>query len=621
MPPLPANGSSYPPSASAYQPLSTSDGPDDAEDDVEAYPSSGWQHAHGRERSRRLIRQRPFFLSPYQSEANSPTQILKAFLAETRSKSDQSHTRRDTKQLSLRITARTAASSPAKSVDLPLPLLDDQDSLPFALPDDVPCLRGLHPTDTRPPWKRYLLWPVQALTESRYPTHLEKLQLQRYADPISLLSGHHLQVWNGTQGKPMYASADEVDRYATRLRNGVTAPWVPLNDLTSVASSSIPGIASHTRPSNPPASATHTDNNAEPEADQTEQNPNDDDAFDLNFLSGKGDFDLGVFFKKKRDRKASRLVSVGLQEAIERFADDRHFSKWLICRQVVWGWDWEELRRAVEGMLEREVADRRRSGRGVGSEDKGKGRQLDHDHDNNNENDNDKENKFQATGIKVTLQVVGLEARPIFHVVWSPVPQLLRIPTLLLKPIIIGYLAIMLFVVLSLLLLREASTATILLAIILVQLSLGLPLLLIRFSAACIYDNVGTAYSLRPRWIPLDLPSDWSRLQVQASLGRNHSSSAPLQGSNGEVFAAENPFVIDNDNDNEDNDIDINTHDHPHQHQQQNQHKSDSKLTPSSPSPSAPELRQTQHGWLLRRGISESDWLASNRARLLHALL
>ncbi|GAC96106.1 alpha-1,2-mannosidase [Pseudozyma hubeiensis SY62] len=451
MPPLPLNGSSYPPSTSAYQPLLNADD----QDDIEASHSS----------SRRVSR-RTFSSSPYRARANDPTDLLQTFLSDTRS-TDAAGT---SKRLYLRITVGEGR----KKIELPLPVMTMQDSLPFALADDVPCLRGL-PGSGACGWKEKLSALVHELTGSSSSTsHPGKASA--------------LQVWNASHSKPLYATPEEIDRYHTRLRNSDLHPWTPLNTTTTSATQ-------------PPS--THT------------ANP-DEEVDKLFTASGsQSDFDLSSVFSRSRPRKATRLVSSALQEAFERFADDRHFSKWLVCRNVVWGWHLERLRRKVEELVKEVEVDR-----------KGKGKSVD-----------------VGAEERVEVKVIGLDDERVYHVVWSPIvfltsraPRMFdsRISLLALMgsgtafvvAVVLGMLSNTLLIIVVLLALCSWSTLT----------------WLVRTQQSCVYDTVGTAWSLAPRWVKVpDVDPAWDRERVVETLKVDAGSGGPVgkverRGPNGDWF-------------------------------------------------------------------------------------
>ncbi|KAJ9478088.1 Alpha-1,2-mannosidase [Pseudozyma hubeiensis] len=473
MPPLPLNGSSYPPSTSAYQSLLNADD----QDDIEA------SHTPSRRVSRRA-----FSSSPYRSRANDPTDLLQTFLADTRSP-DAAGT---SKRLYLRITVAEGR----KKIELPLPTMTMQDSLPFALADDVPCLRGL-PGSGKRGWKEKLSAFVHELTGSSSPnTHPSQ--------PSAL------QVWNASHSKPLYATPDEVDRYQTRLRTSDLPPWTPLNTTT-------------------PAT--------QPPSTNAEQSANLDEEVDKLFTGSgsQSDFDLSSVFSRSRPRKATRLVSSALQEAFERFADDRHFSKWLVCRDVVWGWDLERLRRKVEELVKE-----------VEKEEIGKGKSRD-------------------VGVeeRVEVKVIGLDEERVYHVVWGPIvfltsraPRMFdsRISLLALMglgttftiAVVMGMLSNTLLIIVVLLSLCGWSTLT----------------WLVRTQHSCVYDTVGTAWSLAPRWVKVpDADPAWDRERVVETLKANAGSGE----SEGRV-----------------------------------------------------EKRGSDGGWFVQRGMDPEEWLQAHRERLKH---
>lgn len=530
MPPLP----SYPPSSS-YQPLRST--ADDFDDDDDARRGDIETASLGTSSSQ--IQQRAFLVSPYQSLANNPTGILKSFLSETRTRTGSENVPRR-KQLALRITLQVDATSLAKSVQLPLPELTDQDSLPFALSDDVPCLRGL-PAYGKFEWRRAGHSFLTLLrTPFRSRSVQEELQLRRYGDPVALLERQSTQVWNAVQKKPLYASSEEVERYRTRLEKGTSPPWAPLTETTiGTQQESQPASAATNHKPKKPKKRPADDSDSEDDGDDGEEY----DPYSM--MPSGGDFDLGSVFQRTRKRQASRLVSVGLQEAIERFSDDRHFSKWLVCREAVWGWDWHQLASQI-GQLVQEGAN------------KGKARES-------------------GTTASVSFQVVGLEPSPVYNVVWSPIPHLARVGVLASRP---GLVAVSAFVpvwLLSVLLGVVSSGLVIFLGIAVSALWMSATYL-VRTHTACVYDTIGTAWNLAPKWVPVDAPLDWDEQRVLASLQSGSASNA---------------FVIDDEADAHDG------------------------ATSSAPHP---KLRKTDQGWLQLQGIDSQQWLHSHREQILASL-
>ncbi|SJX61939.1 uncharacterized protein SRS1_12916 [Sporisorium reilianum f. sp. reilianum] len=434
MPPLPSNGSSYPPSSSGYQSLQL-------DDDLEASPHASTS-SH--------VTQRAFTTSPYRSQANDPTHLLQTFLVDTRPPTAQP------KDLHLRISVRYPDATTTKHVELPLPVLTTHDALPFALADDVPCLRGLSGAGALT-WTGRLRGLIDELT--RGASVSSRRTSVEWRDSGSAA----LQVWNVSQSKPLYASEGEVERYRKRLETTTLPPWTPLSDEFL-------------------APSTSQDSTANRETDEQV-----DKLFDAS--GSLGDFDLSSVFKKTRQRKTSRLVSSGLQEAIERFADDRHFSKHLIARECVWGWNM--------AMLKKRVAELAAEASVVG---KGKSRERD--------------------DVQVEVQVVGLGSA-VYHVVWAPIPYLshgfrgmfdsraallglVALITLLVGSVLLGMLTNTLVILVALLTVAAWSTLT----------------WLVRTQNACVYDSIGTAWSLAPRWVKLvDADPTWDHDAVLQSVG------------------------------------------------------------------------------------------------------
>ncbi|CDS82281.1 uncharacterized protein SPSC_03100 [Sporisorium scitamineum] len=440
MPPLPTNGSSYPPSSSGYQPLNLDD---DEQADLESSPHASTS-SH--------ITQRTFTTSPYRSQANDPTHLLQTFLSDTRPSTAQS------KKLTLRITVRYPNTSVAKHVELPLLALTTQDALPFALADDLPCLRGL-PGTGAPTWRGKLRRLAEDLTGGSSTSSIStNLHLNGIEDAA-------LQVWNASQSRPLYASEEEIQRHRKRLETSTLPPWTPLNDEFL----------------------------ATPAAQNANDHPNDATDEQVNKLfdaSGSlGDFDLSSVFKKLRQRKTSRLVSSGLQEAIERFADDRHFSKHLIARQCVWGWNMSTLTKRVGEMAAEATV--------VG---KGKSREQD--------------------DVQVEVQLVGLESL-VYHVVWAPIPYLsYRCGVLFHSRTALLCLVGLSALLVVLILLGMLDNTLVIFVAFLVVVSWATLTWLVRTQDACVYDNIGTAWNLAPRWVKIaDADAEWDHDAVVESLG------------------------------------------------------------------------------------------------------
>lgn len=490
MPPLPLNGTSYPPSTSGYAPLSRHDDEDDA--DLEGSSS--------RASTSSRVTTRTFTHSPYRSRANDPTDLLQTFLSDTRP-----HTPRR-KELELRIRVGP------KVVHLPLPEVTSADGLPFALADDVPALRGL-PSAGATTWKESAATLLQQLLGR---------SLSRANDPAQ-----GLQVYNVSQKKPLYATAEEVERYTARLRTGTSAPWAPLSD--DVLGATAGPSAFVQSPADPPTegSGAGTD-----DVDKL-----------LSGSGGLGDFDLSSVFQPSRKKRSTRLVSVGLQEAVERFADDRHFSKRLVCRETVWGWDMARLQKAVRSVTAE-----------AASSAKGKNRAAEHEPDSENE-------------VDVELTVVGLDAGPVYHVVWAPIPFVSgHIPGLFAsRTALMALTSLAVLLAASILLGLLANTLLILFAAVLLF-AWGSLMYLVRTQTHCTYDTIGTAYPLAPRWMRLShADASWDRERVLDSL-RSYGS-----------------------------------------------HDNDDALSRRL------EQRGSE-GWFLRRGVDQDEWLSSHREQLLHLL-
>ncbi|TKY87248.1 hypothetical protein EX895_003925 [Sporisorium graminicola] len=485
MPPLPTSGTSYPPSSSGYQPLHLDEPDNEQQGDVESYPYASTS-TH--------VKQRTFASSPYRSQANDPTHLLQTFLSDTRPPTAQP------KDLHLRISVRCPQTTATRHVELPLPELTTHDALPFALADDVPCLRGLPGSGART-WKGRLRRLVDELTSSSSSSsNHTRLNVGEAAT---------LQVWNASQSRPLYSSEEEVQRYHKRLETSTLPPWTPLNDEFLA----------------PPTTATAHDTKTH--ASNGEVDEQVDKLFDAS--SSLGDFDLSSIFKRTRERKTSRLVSSGLQEAIERFADDRHFSKHLVARECVWGWNRALLKKRVVEM----AAEATMTG-------KGKSREV-------------------TDGVQVEIQVVGL-ASPVYHVVWAPIAYLsTRCRGLFDSRAALLGLVGLIALVLGTTLLGVLSNTLIILVALLTIVAWSTLTWLVRTQNACVYDNIGTAWPLAPRWVKIvDADPGWDRAAVVESLG---TKGAEL------------------------------------------------KL----------ESRESE-GWFVQRGMDQDEWLQLHRERLVHLL-
>ncbi|CCF53280.1 hypothetical protein NDA11_000168 [Ustilago hordei] len=469
MPPLPQNGHSYPPtsSSSGYQPLSRT-----SEDDLESHsPSSSSSTLQGR------MAQRRFVASPSSSLANDPTDLLKSFLSDTRSNPHHSQ------KLSLRIHV-----SNGKVIEVPLAELTEQDSLPYALANDIPCLRGL-PT-------------IGPLSFGDRVKGFFRL-LNSTSDLGDAGEQKALQVYNKSQKRTLYATREEIVRYNERLRSGKLPPWTPLNSTASAP--------------------LHT------QQQETEEEEGDEEEADVK----GGDFDLGSVFARKRKRTTTRLVSIPLQEAFERFSDDRHFSKILICKRCVWGWDMSRLQRSLQSLyLEADAG-------------KGKGR------------------AHNSEGVEVTIEVAGMNDGPMYNVVWVPIPFLTRRCGALFNPhgsLLAISLLTGLFV--GSVLLGLVANTLVLIAGALGLVGWGGMMYLIRTQNRCVYDTVGTAYSLAPRWVRIpDADPSWSHEQVVNSLKSHDGGNTPTI-----------------------------------------------------------EKRGEEGNWFMQRGMDQDKWLQSHREQILHLL-
>lgn len=353
-------------------------------------------------------------------------------------------------------------------LDLSLPRLTDQDSQPFALADDVPCLRGLQ--------REYETWSNRA---RRLVDELlgRSASSTRHAGLVLTRSGEErLQVFNTSQLKPLYATPEEVARYRQRTQPGTTLPpWTPLNH------DFLPPTAAPSEPTNP--------------AEQAEE---EEDAKIGKLLSGagaSGDFDLSIVFQHSRQRRATRLVSIGLQNALERFADDRHFSKYLVCRQEVWGWNMDRLKAKIRAMVMQAQSQ-------YGGDNKGKGRAVD------------------TGGIELQLEVLGLEAAPVYHVVWTPIAFLSRrFPTLFESRTALRCLTLLLIGSIAAMLLGMLRNTLLILLTFAVAIGWAGMMWSIRTQAGCVYDTIGTAWCLAPRWERItDADPNWDYETVCQSI-------------------------------------------------------------------------------------------------------
>lgn len=479
MPPLPPNGSSYPPSSSGYQRLNLDD-----DDDLES-------HQHPPSSSH--LTQRTFTTSPYRSLANDPTQLLQTFLSDTRPPTAQP------KELSLRISVRFPNTSATKHVELPLPALTTHDALPFALADDVPCLRGLPVTGART-WTARLRSLLAELTHGSAPSTARAR--------LNLDTSTALQVWNASRSNPLYASEDEVARHRKRIDTTTLPPWTPLTDEFLA----------------PPASTPAGGGGAGIEEQV-------DKLFDAS--GGLADFNMSAVFRRTRQRKTSRLVPSGLQEAIERFADDRHFSKHLVASECVWGWNMALLKKRIAEM----VAD---------AAPEGKGKSREH----------------TADDVQIDVKVVGLDSARVYHVVWAPITYLSRSRYRALfdsRAALLGLVGLTALLLGSTLLGMLTNTLVIIVAVLTVAAWSALTWL-IRTQDACVYDSIGTAWPLAPRWVKLaDADPAWDRDAVVQSLGGAEDKEWKIESRGAE-------------------------------------------------------------GWFVQRGMEQDEWLDIHRERLVHAL-
>lgn len=473
MPPLPQNGTCYPPSSSGYQPLSRT-----SEEDLESRPSSFSSSSF-----RGRIKQRSYAVSPSSSAANDPTDILRSFLADTRSNTYP-------RKLSLRISVSNETAR-EKVVVIPLLELTERDSLPYAVADDVPCLRGLPAAGP-------------STAGERFKGFIELLTNRNGSSSGALDIGNSgkmggLQVYNTSQKQTLYATPEEIERYHHLQSQAKLPPWTPLNSTTP-----------------------------QPQQDEPEEEQEPD--------ANSGDFDLGSVFKRTRKRKTTRLVSVGLQEAFERFSDDRHFSKTLVCRRNVWGWDFSRLRASILDLIMEANA---------ASAGKGKGRAID------------------TEGLDVKIEVAGLKDGPAYQVVWAPMPFLSRrcgwafeshgsvLAISLLSGLFVGSA-----------LLGLLTNTLMLIAGVLVLVGWGGMMYLIRTQGRCVYDTVGTAFSLAPRWVKLaDVDSTSSYDQVSSSLRARYGDKTL-------------------------------------------------KI----------EQRGEEKAWFVQRGVDQDEWLQSHRQQILHLI-
>ncbi|SPO22040.1 uncharacterized protein UTRI_02037_B [Ustilago trichophora] len=486
MPPLPLNGTSYPPTSSGYQPLNLH--ADDDEDlESSAYPTRS---------SSRRVKVRTFTHSPYRSQANNPTDLLQCFLSDTRPQEPH------TKELSLRIRVIHPSTPVAKTIDIPLLKVSSVDGLPYALADDVPALRGL-PSGGSQGWKQNLVGLVSQLKGASSTSYNPK-------------QGERLQVWNSAQKKPLYATSEEISRSQSRDASGTHPPWAPVTD-------------DFLPPPNQPAT-TAENTNGERDADK--------------LLTGgsMGDFDLGTVFQRPAKRQTSRLVSVGLQEAFERFADDRHFSKHLVCKEAVWGWDLHKFRRQLQSVAVEALS-------GTTGGGKGKARQ---------------EEDVEGEEMRVELEVMGLDQGLVYHVVWAPIPWLSRDATVMFcsRASLVAIVLVSSLFITSVLLGFVGNTLVIIATAFTIAGWGGL-MYLLRTQGDCVYDTIGTAWNLTPRWVKLShTDPSWNRERVLASL----------------------------------------------------------KPTPIRDNDEVKVEKRGEEGWFLRRGLDQEEWLQTHRSQLSHLL-
>ena len=509
MPPLPPNSMAYPP-GSGYEPLASGD------DDLESGSSGRTAFSVNR------VLTRTYAVSPYQSHANSPTPILKAFLDLTRGK-DPLGQGDHKKQLQLRVSiSKRIGSNDGTSApihfSLPLPELSDRDSIPFALANDTPCLRGLSSQGPKSFGQRVssLLQAVRICQDSSAGS---ALKLSAYDEPYKFASRDYLQIWNAQTNRADYATDEQTHKYDRRVRRGADPPWLPLSS----------------NPTQPRAREAYVgeenDANKTTDGQQGEGGGEDDeeDMFNV-FKEGKSDFDLGsLFVNNERKRQSSRLISVGLQEAIERFSDDRHFSKWLICTESVWGWDWKVVAKEMSDMVLEEES-KLRSGKGKARDD--------------------------DAAADVQVSVEGLSARPIFHVVWAPIPVLerlgfgKRIATLAL----LGWAAC----AIGLIVLGAISRRWTIALVLLVTILYSTCVYLVRTQNNCVFDGIGTAWTLRAAWVKVEgADAGHDEARVRRMLAEPEASA---------------------------------------------------------------KLSQQEDGWYYRRGTTEAEWVANSRGRIRAAL-
>ncbi|SNX83024.1 uncharacterized protein MEPE_01730 [Melanopsichium pennsylvanicum] len=476
MPPLPQNGTSYPPSTSNYQTLSTND-----DEDLEAAPVLSSSYGE--------VRLRTFVYSPYRSQANNPTQLLQTFLADTRPQPPI------VKDLSLRIRVHSSARV-EKMIDLPLMQVSSVDGLPFGLYDDVPALRGLsssgHGDETIVGTARRLVNFVVG-------------QSSRTAQPNRALvkATGRLQVWNASQKKALYANQEEIDRLIFRNATGFHPPWVSLNSDLTASSDNAENHLHQTQPSR-----------YDP---QNMADKDQDDEFIDKFFSGSGDgesgstmadFDLSTVFTRRRKLKSTRLVSIAIQEAFERFADDRHFSKRLLCRELVWGWDMARLKRSIADIVKDAMLANQTS---ITDKGKANARQV--------VDDDDDGASTKYASVNVEIEVTGLDSGLVYHVVWAPIPFLSKTcPGLFESRVTLLTLIGLSTLLLAMTVLRVlTNTLMIILGIASLAAWAGL-MYLVQTRHTCVYDTVGTAYSLAPRWVQLPVDPRWDQDTVLQSI-------------------------------------------------------------------------------------------------------
>lgn len=161
--------------------------------------------------------------------------------------------------------------------------------------------------------------------------------------------------------------------------------------------------------------------------------------------------------------------------------------------------------------------------------------------------------------MQVEIQVVGL-ASPVYHVVWAPIAYLsTRCRGLFDSRAALLGLVGLIALVLGTTLLGVLSNTLIILVALLTIVAWSTLTWLVRTQNACVYDNIGTAWPLAPRWVKIvDADPGWDRAAVVESLG---TKGAEL------------------------------------------------KL----------ESRESE-GWFVQRGMDQDEWLQLHRERLVHLL-